>query len=318
MFLIDQYKSVSEKILITMTPTAGFTVGFSLAFTGTVSIDFKDGGGIEALTSGVEKTNTYAGAGTYIAEITGDLTTITEFIADNCRIVTFDNTLKTGLLTNFNISDNIFVGNLNLTLATISETFIVSGNAGLTGFTFAPAGNGKMEFFYFQDCNVTGNIDFQTPNITVGDNIRGYNNSNFTGFTFAASGNTLVDNLRIYSCNIATIDFSNVPLGGIIYVYNNVLTSITFAPVGNGSLSALYVYGNSLPDVDFSGFTTGNPLLYVFNNSFSATESDDQIINVDATGMINGTLNIITGNAARTTASDVAYNNLIANGWAIV
>ena len=67
--------SGEEAILVTMTPTAGFTVGFTLNFTGSIDIDFKDGGGKEALTNGLEKTHLYA-AGTYIAEITGDLTNI--------------------------------------------------------------------------------------------------------------------------------------------------------------------------------------------------------------------------------------------------
>ena len=398
--------AVVEKILVTMTPTAGFTVGFNLTFTGSIDIDFKDGSGKEALTSGVEKTHVYA-ASTYIAEITGDLENITQFIADNNRITLIEN-LKTGLLTDLRLFSNLFT-TLDLSLAPVSElvyiyscanltgvTFASSGNALVTQFvmrlnpqltslnlsnvpvsglfdcrgcsamnslTFATSGNGLITIFRIYDNTnllgvinlsnnpVGGTFDFNNsgvsgfsfatsgntkftifrgdncPNLTslnltnnpIGGSIVLQNSPLLTSLTLATSGNTVLTNCDLRDCNFTSLDFSNNPLSvSISFSGNPNLNSLALAPSGNGVITAFSVNDCDLPNVDFSVFPTSDgDIIRVFNNNFTSTEHDNQLINLDSTGWINGGLEILTGNTARTSASDTAYNNLIANGWTI-
>ena len=311
-------KVSSDKILITMTPTALFTVGFKLSFaSGAITMDWKDGSPTENFVDNIELTHQYVSAGTNIAEISGDLANITAFNADHCRITDILN-LTTGSLVRLDLNNNLLSGTLNMSKAPISSVLIVQGNSDLNGFNFASSGNGKLTAFYFYDCDITGRIDFDAVGITVGSDIRGYNNNNFTGIDFATSGNTILTNWRMYGCAIVSQDFTNVPVSGILWFYDNfVTTTLTFAAAGNGSIIQFYADDNILPNIDFSVFNNSTPTIRMFNNSLTATEHDNQIINLDATGWINGTLNITAGNTARTAASDTAYNNLISNGWSI-
>ena len=351
-----------EKILITMTPTAGFTVGFNLTFTGSIDIDFKDGGGKEALTSGIEKTHLYASAGTYIAEITGDFTNITKFIADNNRI-TFISGLKTGLLTDFRINNNLYVGALDMSNAPTSGLFWVDNNSGMTSIMHSSTGNAIITNYQYDGNDITGVLDLS--NQPIGGVFYGYNNSNNTGITFASSGNSIVTGFRLYNNNLTALDLSNVPTGTLFYVYgnNNLITithassgnsvindyrvqntglnstltltnqpignifwvhdtsallNILFSSTGNSALVSCYCDDNLLQNIDFSNFPTSTPIIRLTGNSLTATEHDNQLINLDNQGWINGTLSITTGNTARTSASDTAYNNLIANGWTII
>jgi len=402
-------KVSADAIKITMTPTAGFTAGINLTFaSGTLTIDWKDGSATENFVSGIELTHTYTLAGTYIAEITGDLLGITKFVADNSRI-TFISGLKTGLLTEFNINTNLYIGVLDMSLAPISGIFRPYSNAGLTEIIFATSGNGivnnliirftaitslnlsnvpiggsveirsnsslttltfassgnvKVTAFRLYTNNLTGVLDLS--NVPIGGLFQVYSNTLLTGITFASSGNSLVSDFKVYSCNLTgilnlsnvpigvvfdshsnslltgitfassgntltstfyayscnitgTVNASNVPTGtNVIWRFNSLMTGITLASVGNGSLNNFDMDGCALPNIDLSVYATSTPAEIDFkNNSLSATEHDNQLINLDGTGWINGTLEIITGNTARTSASDTAYNNLITNGWTI-
>jgi len=271
MYVINQYQNVVDKILVTMTPTASFTAGITLTFdSGTLTIDWKDGSAPENFTSDVEKTHLYASAGTYIAEISGNLSSITSFDADTSKIALISG-FKTGLLTLFDLVNNVYNGVLDLSNAPIA----ISCNVGV--------------------------------------------NSNLTQVIFASSGNSLVTFFVGYLTKVSTYDFTNVPIGGVFYAYIiSTLTTLTFAPSGNGALTDFRVYNTNIPPIDFLVFASSNgSSIRVSGNSWTATEHDNQLINLDATGWINGTLNIIAGNTARTSASDAAYNNLIAKGWTI-
>jgi len=399
--------SRGSRILVGMSPTASYTVGFNLTFTGNVYIDFKDGDGKEALTSGVEKTHLYAIADTYIAEISGDIETITAFTADNSKI-TFISGLSTGLLTDFDISDNEYVGNLNIIDAPVTGSLLVYSNPGLSGIDFSLFGNGTLTNLRFQSCDFTGRIDL--GNVNISGTIFAFSNPNFTGFDFSTSGNGVVSSLNAGNCNITGIlvltnvritngltilnnplltgvsfatsgngqteisaqncnltgpliltnlpvkgsmrietnplltgisfatsgnatlsgfrfqgcditgvfDWSNLPVAGFIIGTGNAnMTNVLFSATSNGVLTHFLMDGCNLTNLDFSTFPTSTPTITLTNNSFTATEHDNQLINLAATGWLNGTLNITTGNTARTSASDIAYNTLIANGWAI-
>jgi hypothetical protein len=353
-------KVPEEKILVTMTPTAGFTVGFNLTFTGSIDIDFKDGGGKEALTSGVEKTHLYASAATYIAEISGDLANITQFTADNNRITTITD-LKTGVCV-FDLSSNLISGVLDMTNAPITDNFIITNNTGLTGVTHAASGNIITQVYRIDNTGITGvhslantPIEGQLfasgcPNITgftfasSGNGIltdtrlfnsgfttidlSGINistklwvnsNSGATTLLLASSGNGLLNDVRLFSSGYTSLDFSNTPCGGSWWANScTALTTINFSNPGNTALTNWLFNNCNQTNFDFSVFPTSNGInVDLRTNSFTSTEHDNQLINLDAQGWVNGTLQITSGNTARTSASDTAYNNLITNGWTI-
>lgn len=234
-------KIEEDKILVTMTPTNGYTVGFNFTFSDALFIDFKDGDGKELLTSGIEKTHTYSSAGTYIAEITGNLSSITKFIADNNRITVISG-LKTGLLIDLRLFSNLLT-NLDLSNAPISSLVYLYSNPNLTSITFASSGNSYVNDFRAYNCNITGTLNLSNVplGITSRPTFHVYSNPNLTNITFASVNNIIWD-FKVYSCNITgTFDLSNVPIGGTDSAFwiqaNANLTGITFASSGNGILS---------------------------------------------------------------------------------
>lgn len=277
MYVINQYLEPAEsnKILITMTPTAGFTAGITLFFaSGTLSIDWKDGSASENFTSNVELTHTYSIAGTYIAEITGDFEQITKFYADTSRITSIDN-LQTGLLTDIRIQSNLLSGTLDLSKATISGLFNCNSNPNLTGITFASSGNSMLNFFHFASCNLTGTLDLSNVPIGTGSGcyIYGWSNPNLTGITFASSGNGTVQQILLYSCNLTgTLDLSNLSLANscTFYCYSNPnLTGITFASSGNGNIIYFQNYSCNLTGtLDLSNVPIGgtNGIFNIYSN----------------------------------------------------
>lgn len=405
----EQFKG-APPIKITTDQSTLQAVGIALTFAvGSLTVNWMDGSLAENFVSGVELTHNYSVQSSYDIEISGNFECITKFIADNSRI-TFIEDLRTGLLTEFDINGNLYVGVLDMLLAPISVKFWAYSNSGLTGIIFANSGNQLVSNFIVRLCDLTGNLnvsnvpvenvfevhtnpnligvsfassengtltgfrgqlcnftgDFDLSNITVGGLFFIQSNPNLTGFIFATSGNSIFTNFDASNCDITGIpDFSNNPISGAFRIFSNPnMTNIIFATSGNALMtSAFYGYncditgvldvsnipisanfiwrfnpnltnvlfsatGNgaaglfdndncSLQDLDFSNFTNSTPTIEMDNNSMSAAEHDNQLINLNGTGWINGALDILTGNTARTSASDVAYNNLIANDWNI-
>lgn len=264
-------KVTQDYIQLTTDQTSLQTVGITLTFaSGTLTADWGDGSSTENFVSGVELTHSYGSTAVYNIKISGDLTNITQFIADNNRITAISG-LTTGLLTNFYIQNNLINGNVNLSNAPVNGVIL------------------------------------------------SYGNSNFTGFTFATSGNGALSNFQSYSCSVVSFDFSNISVGGIFYANTMTsLTGITFASSGNNALTFFRINDTNMPPVDFANFPASNGVnMRCYNCNWTSTEHDNQLIYLYNKGWTGGILNIITGNAARTSASDTAYNWLIANGWSI-
>jgi hypothetical protein len=395
-----------DKILVTMDMSTPSTAGITLTFaSGSLDIDWKEGGGKEAFTTGVEKTHAYVTPGTYIAEITGDFANITQFVADNSKITNISN-FKTGLLTNLRLHQNLFtsidlsdvpvsgtvfiydcpnitsvtfassgnslvtsfvmrqnpnLASLDLSNVPVSATFDVR-DSGISGITFASSGNSKVTIFRAYNCSSLTSLNL--ANVPVGGSFEVYN-SGISGITFSSTGNTIVSTFSVYSCSsltsldlsnvpistnfrafsnplmtslifsttgnstvtlfsasdcdLSSLDLSNVPISTAFAVRDNSnLSSLTLAAAGNGALTIFAVRGCSLPNIDLTVFSTSDGVsIEQEDNAMTSTEVDNQLINLDSTGWINGTLDIAGTNAARTAASDTAYNNLIANGWAI-
>lgn len=141
-------------------------------------------------------------------------------------------------------------------------------------------------------------------------------NSRITGIANLKTG--LLTNLSLHNNQLSGIlSLSDAPISNVVLVYNNSgLTGITFASSGNSALTLWETYNSILPNIDFSIFPTSDGIsMKLDNQGLTATEHDNQLINLYNQGWINGSCEIVAGNAARTSASDTAYNWLVANGW---
>ena len=339
-------------------------VGISRTFTGIAEINWGDGSFTRSV-SAIEDLKNYIGTGTYDIKLGAATTTSTTvLIADDSRITDVSD-LKTGLLTNFRLENNLFIGTLDMANAPISNDFWCYSNPNLTGIMFSNAGNGQLNSIRIYSCDITGGLDL--TNVPVTASLRCYSNPNLTGITFSNAGNGVLIDFQYHTCDITGIlDLSNTPVGGVFFGYSNPnLTGITFSNAGNsqitafnmracditgildlsdltfssvirlhsnpsltdllfagsghGALAVFEAYGCTLPDIGFSVFGVSDAIaIDLYNNAMSATEHNDQLINLAALGWLNGDLEILTGNATRTSASDTAYNTLIANGWTII
>lgn len=402
---------IGEHTAYAISATAGFEVGFEFGFTGSLKVDWGDGTPHGTFSDSVELTHTYAVANSYTVRVYGNRETITRIVADNNRITSITD-LKANLLDFLNVKSNLLTGVLNLSNSPISGTFFTSSNTGLTGFAFAPSGNGALTNVQVDFCNLSS-LDFATPNILVSGtvyfnhnpnlpwptfaansssaNLRGYNcsvsgnldlgannftisglvslqnNTGLTGFTAAPTGNGLVAFLRLDGCNLSFIDMSGAALTGTLQAPDNTnlsslalaptgnglltllslrncnfsslsfanigvsgtvlfddnanLTSLSFAPTGNGVLTTFSSDGTQISNIDYSVFSdSSNVSITITNNGFTATEHDNQLINLYNEAWTDGDLGITDGNTARTAASDVAYNwltNPVQGNWLI-
>lgn len=85
-----------------------------------------------------------------------------------------------------------------------------------------------------------------------------------------------------------------------------------------GSITTFRIYGCAMPNINFNVFSNSDGCtIESYSNAMTSTEVDNQLINIDGTGWINGTLNIAGTNPGRTSNSDTEYANLISNGWTI-
>lgn len=277
--------SVVDAILVTMTPTAGFTVGFNLTFTGSVYIDFKDGGGKEALTSGVEKTHLYSSAGTYIAEITGDLTNITKFIADQCSIKFIEN-FKTGLLTDLQLQNNVYEGILDITQARVKTKVLIFGNVLLTDILFATSGNELVSDLRVYDCDISV---LKLSNVPVATLLFAYRNYNMTDIEFSISGNGIMLDIECADCDIRSLDMTNVRVGSstnatLIFDRNINLYEVLFASVGNGALKTYRFDSCNLGYIDLisggQNMSVNTNNLDFRNNNMTAAEVNHMLVDL--------------------------------------
>ncbi len=254
-----------EGILITLDMSTPSTAGFNLTFaSGSLFMDWDDGGGLIPFVSGVELLKIYTTPGTKNIKISGSLENITKFIADNSKITLIED-LKTGLLTMFDIQDNLYNGDLDMSNAPISEFFFTKNNTAVNTI-FATSGNGATAF-NLDNSGIVG--VFNALNVPVETQFRADTNPLMTNVIFANSGNLDTPSLHIVGSGIATLDLSNFQngLGSVsIEIRNTVsLTNITFSSSGN-SLKDAKLFINSLGYTDFTGFTfAGNSFVLNYN-----------------------------------------------------
>jgi hypothetical protein len=293
-------------------------VGINRTFTGIAEINWGDGN-FTRCTSAVEALHDYSSTGTYDIKLgAASNTATTTFRCDNARITDIVG-LKTGQLTSTIIITNSLTGVVSFAEAPMTASFQCQNNISMTGIDFAPSGNGTLTFMR---CYTTGVVELDFSNINLSGNIQIYSNTSLEDITFALTGNGVISNCLMYDNDNAAftdLDFSNQPLGGTVSFNDcTYLTNLTLSNTSNSALTSFSARSCNLPNIDFSVFPTSDGVtINLQDNAMTSTEVDNQLINLDATGWINGTLNIAGTNAARTSASDTAYNNLIANGWTI-
>lgn len=262
-------KITGDYIQITTDQTTLQTVGITLTFaSGTLTADWGDGSSNENFVSGVELTHSYGSTAVYNIKIYGDLTNITQLIADNNRITSITR-LKTGLLFNLRLQNNLLT-TLDLGSAPVDALLFVHNNPDLYQITFASSGNGNLYYGNFSSCNFSS-LDFS--NINTGSNAASgsFNVSNnpLTSITWKSSGNQQLAGFQATNTLLTSLDFSNQPIKTTLSVYaNSLLTDITFATTGNGILTTATLYQNDLSSLDFSNVLFGsNATLSAYSNS---------------------------------------------------
>jgi len=111
-----------------------------------------------------------------------------------------------------------------------------------------------------------------------------------------------------------------------------VITSLQIGSTADiyGDLSFIRYLKTTVTDIDLNGcgvdhytktefpaFSSGDFDLDIRNLGLMSSEIDNIIIDLDEMGLSNGELNYVTGNSARTSASDAAYTSLTGKSWTI-
>jgi hypothetical protein len=308
--MINPYMFAPDNVIkVTCTPTANFGVGIAVYFaSGTITIDWKDGSAPQNFTSSTEIVHTYVSAGTYIAEISGDILNITQFKADNARLTNIQN-FKTGALTYLSLNNNLFTGILDLsnckigvncqlfihTLGSVTKIILPTANIA-NGNIIRVRAYANIYLTEIENLNrfpISGEFMIET-------------NTSMQIPVFSSNGNTYITYLTAYGCAFSgTLDLSNVPVYGNMEIYNMTgLTGITFKSSGNYRIAGFKFYGNNLGYVNFAGkgfvFDANNCFLQLQNNNMSAEIVNHILVDLNSialTGYTGRVINIGGSNA---------------------
>ena len=249
--------------VLTTDQSSLYQVGIRLVFaSGTITVDWGDGEDPENFTTGVELTHDYSSTDTYVITLTGDLTNITQFWADDCQFT--NATLITGLLTSLRLQNNDLTF-VDLTLAPVSQTFWLFGNSSLSSLTFAPSGNGIIDNTLLNGCDFDS-LDFS--NVGVGGSIQA-TNMGITSLTFAASGNGALTIFYFNGNSLPGVDFSVFPTS------NNVAIRLQ----SNGFTAT--EHDDLIIDLANEGWT-GGTLTSVSGNDTRTSASDAAVVILEA------------------------------------
>ena len=248
------WKGMVEVGTLTTDQTTLQQVGINRTCTGIAEIHWGDGS-FTRTTSGAEATHDYGGTGTYDIKLGAESdTATTKLIADNSRLSSISG-LKTGLLTDFRVHQNLLTGTLSMVDAPVSGIFHTYLNPNLTEITYATTGNGTLNNIQVYSCNLSS-LNF--ANVPIEGVLFAYSNPNLSSVIFATSGNGTLTNTRLYSTSIVTLDFTNVPIGDLFYAYSiPTLNSITFASTGNALLTDIRIYSTGLSTINLANNPTG-------------------------------------------------------------
>lgn len=191
------------------------------------------------------------------------------------------------------------------------------------------------KFYLCDRTNITG----KTADIPVNADIYRFNRTNLSGSVANLPGGAFQ-----YVLNNTSIDGQtrDLPPGANRYILNNTnvqgpaselpadaeIYQITNTAI-SGDLSVVRTLSSKLNDFiasnsSISQYTSGsynhlptNDFILIDDLGLTATEVDNFLIDLEATGADDGTLNIAGTNAARTSSSDAAVAALQSRGWSI-
>lgn len=205
------------------------------------------------------------------------------------------------------LSDLTSLTSIRLNSNGLTGTFDISSIlSGVTNFQFL---NGNA----FTTVIVTGRTDITKLGL--------YTNSSLTTITGLADCTSL-DYINVSSCaNLTTLDIPNTTSLAYLSVTSTGITSLDFT--GLTGLTDLLANSCGFTSVDTSPATSLD-YIALFNNALDQTSVNNLILDADARGLTNGTLNYSGGtnaspSATEDTTNDVlnAYISLVADGWTV-
>jgi len=221
-------------------------------------------------------------------------------------------------ITSFRSESCDITGDLDFqNIPSLTGLFYIYGNANLTGILNL---NWTGSNFRCYNCDID-DFDLTNVNFSLTSSSLNMRNNNLTdlvglkthlGTNFFTWGNPWV----------GPIDFQYLTFNGTNITEFRTKTTLLGINNLSGTLGNIDFGGcKNCGYIDFSNITDIGTSIQLDDMGMDSTDVDNTIIRIDqiatAQSIINGTLKIILNNAARTSASDTAYNNLIANGWSI-
>jgi hypothetical protein len=262
-------------------------------------IDWGDGNTTTASHDGTRKTYThdYSSTGTYTIKITENLDAITEFR-------TLDQGYISGDIGTFSVLTSL----TNLWLYNTSISGDISGISTLTSLTKLWLYNTSVSGDIADINTLTSLTYLSLAQTSVSGDIGGINTL------------TSLTELRLFETSVS---------GGISGI--STLTSLTglylFDTSVSGdiadintltSLTNLQIYDTSVSDYTSTTLPAWDGCdIQLDNLSLTATEVDNFLIDLNGAGGSNGTVDL-SGNAARTSASDTAVSDLQSRSWTII
>ena len=160
------------------------------------------------------------------------------------------------------------------------------------------------------------------PELKCNNSILGSNLNEFPPLThYASFYNTSVSGDISALSNVTHwADFYNTSVSGDISALSNVTYLASFDNTSvSGDISALsnVTHWANFGNTSVSGILSPHSnlkYLYLNGTNMSSNDTDQTIINLDNNTTVSGTLKVV---ANRTTASDSAFNSLVAKGWSI-
>jgi hypothetical protein len=202
---------------------------------------------------------------------------------------------------------------LNLTTSTqgFSHDYTNSGSFTIRFFN----ANEKLNKI---NANRNSSLSGDIANLPTGASVYRFRNTSVSGDI--ANLPTGASEYRFFNTSVSG-DIANLPTGASLYLFRN--TSVSGDAAILHTLSA-NISNFFINDTDANTYTAGSysedlsgANLRLQDLNYTSTEVDNFLIDLDDSGASDGTLNIAGTNAARTSSSDTAINNLQSRGWSI-
>ncbi len=258
--------------------------------------------------------------------ITGTLNTTglvlgVAFLAnDNVNLTGITITASSSVFTFFRVNNCDLTGTLVLSMLTgLGGQIRMGVNPNLTGVTIPTSSEDTSQFF-INACDLTGNFNFSGMTGDH-DDFRVFNNPNLTSIT-NPSTSFVMEKYWAYDCDLTgthdMTDISNFVESFDVHG-NSSLTDITNP--GTSTIITDYIAnGCDLGYIDFTVFsgTCDNINIQLDNNDMVTGEVDDILADLNASGWIDGTVNLAGSNDSPTDGTSNADKlALEADGWTV-